>query len=145
MKSSLKVGIFTLFTDQYPIPVTDLAIALEERGFESLWLGEHTHIPTRTTIFSREVALAGAARLGDPFVLLAAAAAVTTRLRLGTAVCLAAEREPLQLANEVATLDMISDGRVEFGIGYGATFQKWRTGASTLLDDSPFCVKKFWP
>jgi probable F420-dependent oxidoreductase len=119
MNSPVKVGIFSSFTDRSPISVTDLAKAVEDRGFESLWFGEHTHIPTSSVMFPREIALATVARLGDPFVLLSAAAAVTTRLRLGTAVCLAAEREPLELAHEVATLDMISGGRVEFGIGYG--------------------------
>jgi probable F420-dependent oxidoreductase len=146
----VKVGIFTMFTDRTPISVTDLAKALEDRGFESLWFGEHTHIPTSTVMFPPEISLATTARLGDPFVLLSAAAAVTTRLRLGTAVCLAAEHEPIELAHEVATLDMISNGRVELGIGYGSNAPEMENRGldpskrRQILREKVLAMKEIW-
>jgi probable F420-dependent oxidoreductase len=94
---------------------------MEERGFESLFLPEHTHIPT-----SRKSAWAGGPDLPkdywhthDPFVGLACAAAVTKKLKLGTGICLLAQREPIVTAKSVASLDMMSGGRFIFGIGGG--------------------------
>ena len=116
----MKIGCFSFNTD-YGIRADVLARALEERGFESLWVGEHTHIPA-----NRRTPYPGGGDLpkpyyhmSDPFVSLAAAAAVTKRLKLGTGVCLVIERDPITLAKEVATLDHISDGRFLFGIGAG--------------------------
>jgi probable F420-dependent oxidoreductase len=103
------------------MPVVEVARALEERGYESLFLPEHTHIPV-----SRRSPWPGGAELPrqyshtlDPFVGLAAAAAATKNLRLGTGICLLTERDPIVTAKEVATLDLISNGRFEFGIGAG--------------------------
>ncbi|MGB8386764.1 LLM class F420-dependent oxidoreductase [Mycobacterium sp.] len=150
MNSLVKVGVFTMFTDRTPVTITELAKALEDRGFESLWFGEHTHIPTSTVMFPPEIALATTARLGDPLVLLSAAAAVTTTLRLGTAVCLAAEREPIELAHEVATLDMISNGRVELGIGYGSNPPEMEnrgldpTKRRRILREKILAMKEIW-
>src|SRR5512132_603666 len=94
----------TMFPTDYAIDVPSLARACEERGFESLFLPEHTHIPT-----SRRSPWPGGAELPkeyshtlDPFVGLAAAAAVTDRLLLGTGICLVIERDPITLAKEVA-------------------------------------------
>jgi probable F420-dependent oxidoreductase len=110
-----------MFPTDYSMPVTDLARAVEERGFESLWFPEHTHIPT-----SRLSPWPGGAELPteyshtlDPFAAFGAAAAVTTNLRLGTGICLVIERDPIVLAKEVATVDFISGGRFLFGIGGG--------------------------
>ena len=110
-----------MFPTDYAMPVTDLARAVEERGFESLWFPEHTHIPT-----SRLSPWPGGAELPkeyshtlDPFAAFGAAAAVTTTLRLGTGICLVIERDPIVLAKEVATVDFISGGRFLFGIGGG--------------------------
>jgi len=99
----------------------ELAQEAEARGFESLFLPEHTHIPVaRTTPYpGGEPLPEELARLHDPFVALAAAAAVTTRLRLGTGVCLVVERDPIVLAKEVASLDVLSGGRFVFGVGFG--------------------------
>jgi probable F420-dependent oxidoreductase len=112
---------FYLFVTDFSISIVELARALEERGFESLFVPEHTHIPS-----SRRSPWPGGAELPreyshtlDPFVGLAAAAAVTTKLRLGTGICLLTERDPIVTAKEVATLDLISNGRFEFGIGAG--------------------------
>jgi probable F420-dependent oxidoreductase len=113
-------GLFMFPTDCAIQPV-ELAIAAEERGFESLFFPEHTHIPA-----SRKTPFPGGTELPkeyshthDPFVALGAAAAVTKKLKLGTGVCLVIERDPIVLAKEVASLDMISNGRVVFGIGGG--------------------------
>jgi probable F420-dependent oxidoreductase len=116
----MKIGFFHFATD-YSMPVVEVARALEERGYESLFLPEHTHIPV-----SRRSPWPGGAELPrqyshtlDPFVGLAAAAAATKNLRLGTGICLLTERDPIVTAKEVATLDLISNGRFEFGIGAG--------------------------
>src|SRR5262245_17254417 len=116
----MKIGFYYFATD-YSMPVVEVARALEERGYESLFVPEHTHIPA-----SRRTPWPGGAELPreyshtlDPFVGLAAAAAATRTLRLGTGICLLTERDPIVTAKEVATLDLISGGRFEFGIGAG--------------------------
>jgi probable F420-dependent oxidoreductase len=109
------------FATDYSIDVVELARALEERGFESLFLAEHTHIPV-----SRQSPWPGGAELPrhyrhtlDPFVALAAAATATRSLRLGTGICLVVERDPIITAKEVASLDLLSGGRVILGVGAG--------------------------
>jgi probable F420-dependent oxidoreductase len=116
----MKLGFYYFATD-YSMPIVEVAQALEERGFESLFLPEHTHIPV-----SRRSPWSGGAELPkryshtlDPFVSLGAAAAATRTLRLGTGICLLTERDPIVTAKEVATLDLISGGRFEFGLGAG--------------------------
>ncbi len=113
-------GIVTIPT-HYTIQPIDLARWLEEHGFESLFFGEHTHIPT-----SRISPFPGGGNLPsyyseffDPFIGLTAAAAVTQKLRVGTSVCLVPEHHPITLAKEVACLDHVSNGRFLFGIGAG--------------------------
>ena len=113
-------GLCTFPTD-YSMPFPDLAVAAEERGFESLWVAEHSHIPV-----SRRTPFPGGGELPkmyydtlDPFVALAAAASVTRTLKLGTGVCLVIQRDPIQTAKEVASLDQLSKGRFLFGIGGG--------------------------
>jgi probable F420-dependent oxidoreductase len=97
--------------------VADLAAAVEERGLESLWVAEHTHIPARGTEGS-DLPRHYSHTL-DPFVALAAAAAATTTLRVGTAICQIVEREPIVTAKAVASLDVVSGGRFLFGVGAG--------------------------
>ena len=116
----MKIG-FYYFATEYSMPIVEAARALEERGYESLFVPEHTHIPA-----SRRTPWPGGAELPrqyshtlDPFVALAAAAAATKTLRLGTGICLLTERDPIVTAKAVATLDLISGGRFEFGIGAG--------------------------
>ena len=116
----MKYGVYQFSTD-YAMRADDLARAVEERGFESLFVPEHTHIPV-----SRKSPGPVGPNLPreywhtlDPFVTLAAAAAVTSRLKLGTGICLVIERDPITLAKEVASLDHLSRGRVLFGIGGG--------------------------
>ncbi|NNL86005.1 MAG: LLM class F420-dependent oxidoreductase [Myxococcales bacterium] len=116
----MKLGVFT-YNDDFVMHPAPLAKALEERGFESLWIGEHTHIPaSRKTPYPLGGELPKEyIHMMDPFVSLGAAAAVTERLKLGTGICLVIERDVITLAKEVATLDVISGGRVLFGIGGG--------------------------
>jgi probable F420-dependent oxidoreductase len=109
------------FLTEYGMQPAELARAVEERGFESLLLPEHTHIPV-----SRRTPYPGGGELPreyshtvDPFVALAAMASVTERLKLGTGVCLVIERDPIVTAKEVATLDQISGGSFLFGVGAG--------------------------
>jgi probable F420-dependent oxidoreductase len=111
----------SIFTTDYSIPAHQLATALEERGFESFWAPEHSHIP-----LSRRSPWPGGAELPkpyydcfDPFVVLSVAAAVTRRLKLGTGVCLVIQRDTIQAAKLVASLDQASGGRFLFGIGGG--------------------------
>ncbi len=110
-----------MFATDYAIRPDELARAVEERGFESLWFPEHTHIPA-----SRKSPWPGGAELPkdywhthDLFVALAMAAGATRKLKVGSGICLVVERDPIILAKEVATLDVLSDGRFLFGIGGG--------------------------
>src|ERR1700731_165514 len=117
----MEIGAAIFFTD-YSMTPTELAVALEERGFDSLWVAEHSHIPVsrRFTHPQGEAALTKEYfDVMDPFVTLSAAAAVTTRLKLGTAVCLVIQRGTIQTAKLVASLDQVSKGRFLFGIGCG--------------------------
>jgi probable F420-dependent oxidoreductase len=108
------ISVFT----GYSVPPAELGPAVEERGFESLFYPEHTHIPVRSLRADGSSPKAYARSL-DPFVALAAVAATTSRLKLGTGVCLVPERDPIVTAKEVATLDHISGGRFLFGVGAG--------------------------
>ncbi len=110
-----------MFPTDYSIGPAELASEAENRGFGTLWFPEHTHIPVgRKTPYPAGGELPTEySHTLDPFVALAAAAAVTERLRLGTGVCLVAQHDPIVLAKEVATLDLISGGRFVFGIGVG--------------------------
>src|SRR5258708_11224400 len=100
---------------------TERALALESRGFEWLWTPEHSHIPlTRKTPFPSGGDLPKKYYdVMDPFVVLGAAAAVTKTLLLGTGICLVAQRDPIQTAKQVASIDQVSGGRFLFGIGHG--------------------------
>src|SRR5205823_1662835 len=117
---TVHLGFSTMNTPE-DVPVVDLAPALEDRGYESLWLGEHPHIPcSRETRYPTGGELPPEyLRMMDPFVSLTMAAAVTEHLRLGTAVTLALEHEVFDLAKTVATLDVLSRGRVLLGVGVG--------------------------
>ena len=111
----------TMFPTDYAIRPDELARAAEERGFESLWFPEHTHIPTsRRTPYPAGGELPKEySHTHDPFVALTMAAAVTKRLKVATGICLVIERDPIVLAKEVASLDLLSNGRFILGIGGG--------------------------
>jgi probable F420-dependent oxidoreductase len=117
----MRHGITIIATDQ-SMDVVALAREVEDRGFDSLYLPEHTHIPiSRVTPppTGEPELLMEYKRMLDPFVALAAAAAVTERIRLGTGIALPAQREPIVTAKAVATLDLLSCGRTVLGIGFG--------------------------
>ncbi|MDQ1705531.1 MAG: hypothetical protein QOF18_1897 [Frankiaceae bacterium] len=116
----MNLGV-ALFATDLTSDVRDVARAAEDAGFESLFVAEHTHIPaSRATPYPMGGELPDEyARTLDPFVALTAAAAVTERLRLGTGVCLVVERDPIVLAKEVSSLDVLSAGRVLLGVGAG--------------------------
>jgi probable F420-dependent oxidoreductase len=123
----MDVGLTMFPTDEAIDPVA-LGRAAEDAGFESLFFPEHTHIPV-----SRDSPWPGGgelpreyARTYDPFVALSAIAATTERLRLGTGICLVVERDPITLAKAVASLDRLSGGRFEFGVGAGWNREEMR-------------------
>lgn len=113
-------GVLTFVTDE-GIGPADLGKALEQRGFESLFIAEHSHIPAGDTT---PYPMGGPIppkyyRTLDPFVALTAAAVVTERLVLGTGIALVPQRDPIHAAKEVASLDLVSQGRFRFGVGVG--------------------------
>lgn len=116
----MKFGASMFFTD-YSMGSAELAVALEERGFDIVWAPEHSHIPT-----SRKSSFILGSELPkryydvmDPFVTLTAAAMATRTLKVGTGVCLVAQRDPIQTAKLVASIDQVSGGRFVFGVGNG--------------------------
>ena len=141
-----------MFSTDYSIRPDDLAKMLEDRGFESMWVPEHTHIPA-----GRQSPWPGGGDLPkeywhtyDPFVALTAAAAVTKTIKLGTGICLMIERDPITTAKEIASLDMISGGRFIFGVGggwnaeemedHGINFKgRWR-----VLRENILAMKEIW-
>jgi probable F420-dependent oxidoreductase len=119
-EGGMDFGAFMFHTD-YSMPIVDLALACEARGFESLWAPEHSHIP-----LSRKSPFPGGGDVPkmyydamDPFVILTAAAAATKTLKVGTGVCLVIQRDTIQTAKLAASLDQVSKGRFLFGIGGG--------------------------
>jgi len=142
----------SMFITDYTIRPDELAREMEQRGFESFWAPEHTHIPvSRRTPYPAGGDLPKEYwHLYDPFLTLTAMAAATTRLRLATGICLIIERDPIITAKEVATLDQLSGGRAIFGIGggwnaeemgnHGTEFSKrWR-----VLRERVLAMKEIW-
>lgn len=134
----------SMFPTDYAIQPVPLARAVEERGLDSLFFPEHTHIPA-----SRLSPWPGGPELPqeywhthDPFVALAACAAVTERILLGTGICLVIERDPIQLAKEVASLDVISGGRVILGIGAGWNREEMENHGASFKDRWPILREK---
>lgn len=147
----MRVGVFYFPTD-YGINIGELAAALEARGFESLFVCEHTHIPV-----SRRTPFPGGGELPkryshthDPFVALAFAAAATKHLVLGTGICLVTERDPIVTAKSVASLDQLSGGRFVFGIGGGWNVEEMENHGTRhdtrfkLLRERVLAMKALW-
>lgn len=138
----------------YAIQPVPLAEAVEARGFESLFFPEHTHIPlSRRTAYPMpgEELPKEYSHAHDPFVALAAAACVTRKIKLGTGVCLVVERDPIVLAKQVASLDLISGGRVVLGIGGGWNAEEMADHGITdykrrfvLLREKVLAMKEIW-
>ena len=117
----MRLGITAALTDRDLSPAA-LAVAVEERGFDSMWLPEHTHLPVREATppaLVEGVRLDDYKRCVDPLVALATASAVTEHIGLGTGILLAAQHDAIVLAKQVATLDHLSGGRVSLGVGFG--------------------------
>ena len=114
----MKIGISMFVTDRTASP-GEVAAAVEARGIESYWVSEHSHIPLREPHPFTGFDVRTYAAMLDPFVALTAAAGATKTIRLGTAVCLIAQRDPIDCAKSVASVDLLSGGRVELGIGAG--------------------------
>jgi probable F420-dependent oxidoreductase len=147
----MHLGI-AIFPTEYAISPDELASEVEQRGFESIWFPEHTHIPA-----SRRTPWPGGGDLPreywhtyDPFIALTAAASATTRLRLGTGICLVIERDPIVTAKEVATLDKLSNGRVIFGIGGGWNAEEMENHGTDykrrwrVLRERALAMKEIW-
>jgi probable F420-dependent oxidoreductase len=150
----MRLGVMMFPTDKAIQPM-ELATEVEARGFDSLWFPEHSHIPSsrRTPWGGRE----GAPplpeeywRSHDQFVALTAAAAVTTTLKVATGITLVAQRDPLWLAKEVASLDMISGGRFILGVGYGWNIEEMENhGVQTnrrraIVREKMLACKELW-
>ncbi|WP_027947099.1 TIGR03619 family F420-dependent LLM class oxidoreductase, partial [Amycolatopsis taiwanensis] len=147
----MKYGVATFVTD-YGIGPAALGTALEERGFDALLVSEHSHIPV-----SRETPYPGGGELPrryfrtlDPFVALTAAASVTSNLLLGTGVVLLVQRDVIHTAKEVSSLDLVSGGRVLFGVGAGWNREEMRNHGTdprtrgALLDERIEALKAIW-
>lgn len=147
----MKTGVFYFPTD-YGIQPGELGKALEDRGFESLFVCEHTHIPT-----SRRSPFPGGGELPkryshthDPFVALSFAAAATSKLRLGTGICLIPQRDPIVTAKAIASLDMLSGGRFELGAGGGWNVEEMEHHGAKyetrfkLLQERILAMKELW-
>jgi probable F420-dependent oxidoreductase len=147
----MEVGLAHFLTD-YGMQPVELARKVEERGFESLFLPEHTHIPA-----SRDTPYPGGGELPpeyshtlDPFAALAAIAAVTDRIKIGTGVCLVIQRDPIVTAKEVATVDQISGGRFLFGVGAGWNREEMENHGTdyrtrfTRMRESVEAMKAIW-
>lgn len=147
----MKIGISTFVNDD-TIDTVSLARAIEERGFDSLAIAEHTHIPA-----SRESAYPMGGELPpiyyrtlDPFVTLAAAAAVTSEIDLVTGIALQIQRDPIITAKEAASIDLISGGRFVLGVGAGWNLEEMRNHGTdpktrgALLDEQIEAIKELW-
>jgi probable F420-dependent oxidoreductase len=161
----MQIGVLYWATDETMRP-TDFAVELEDRGFESLWLGDHTHVPVaRQTPYpssaNRNPGLDGVGlepgeipreykRMLDPLVSLGMAAVVTTRIKLGIGVCLVAQRDPILLAKETATIDLISGGRFILGVGFGWSEEEMRAHGiqrrqrHAIVRDKVAAVRALW-
>ncbi|CAM3503265.1 LLM class F420-dependent oxidoreductase [Mycobacterium frederiksbergense] len=147
----MKFGISTFVTDDGIDPAS-LATAIEERDFHSLVIAEHTNIPA-----SRETAYPMGGELPDiyyktldPFVTLAAAAAVTSKIQLFTGIALLIQRDPIITAKEAASVDLLSGGRFVFGVGAGWNLEEMRNHGTdpktrgALLDERIEAIKALW-
>lgn len=147
----MQIGVATFITDE-GIGPADLGRALEERAFDSLLITEHSHIPA-----SRETPYVGGGDLPrvyyrtlDPFVALTAAAVVTTGLQVATGVALVPQRDVIHTAKQVASLDLVSNGRFLFGVGVGWNIEEMRSHGTDpasrgrRLDESLVAMKRIW-
>ena len=146
-----RFGVCVLPTDQ-TLPPPDIARAVEERGLDMLFFAENSHVPVihRKNSYHSDALIEPFARMHDSITALAACAAVTRRIQLGTGVCLLTERDPIITAKAIATLDHIADGRVVFGIAggwikeamehHGSPFrERWR-----IVRERALAIRTLW-
>src|SRR4051794_6543777 len=149
--TDLQFGL-AMFPTDYAIDPVALGRLAEERGFESLWFPEHTHIPSeRATPYPAGGDLPQEYwHTYDPFGALSAVAATTERLKVGTGICLIVERDPITTAKEVASLDLLSGGRFLFGIGAGWNREEMANHGTdprtrfTLMRERVEAMKAIW-
>jgi len=147
----MHVGV-AIFPTDYSIQPHELAMEAENRGFESMWLPEHSHIPT-----SRKSPWPGGGELPkmyydsyDPFVSLGAAAVVTKTIKLCTGICLVVQRDPIHTAKEVSTIERLSNGRVILGVGGGWNAEEMADHGTTfetrfkLMRERILAMKEIW-
>ncbi|MBM3658729.1 MAG: LLM class F420-dependent oxidoreductase [Actinobacteria bacterium] len=148
----MRYGVTIFATDQ-TWRIDEVAVAAEARGFTSLYIPEHTHIPvSRTTPPpTGEAELAeGYKRTLDPFIALAAAGARTSTIRLGTGISLIGQREPIVTAKAIATLDYLTGGRVDLGIGFGWNIDEMEnhgidpTRRRELVRETVLAMRSLW-
>ena len=139
----------TMWFTEYSISPSELAVTLEERGFESLWASEHSHLPVAGDVGDEELRKVQADAM-DPFLTLIAAAMSTKTLRLGTGICLVNQRDPIQTAKLVASIDQLSGGRFLFGIGNGWHEEEMRNHGTAfatrhqLVQERVEAMKAIW-
>jgi probable F420-dependent oxidoreductase len=126
-EAQMRYSVTMVATDR-GLGIADVARAVEERGLDGIWLPDHTHIPvSRQTPYPLGGELPERyQRTLDPLTALAMAAAVTSRIRVGTGVLLAAQRDPIVTAKALATIDDQSGGRLAVGVGYGWNLEEMR-------------------
>jgi probable F420-dependent oxidoreductase len=147
----MRFGISSLLTD-YGLPPDEVARTAEAAGFDSLWVGDHTHIPASLeSVKDQWWSISDSYWHNlDMFVSLAMAAAATTSLRIATGVCLLVQRDPIVVAKETATLDVLSGGRFMFGIGGGWNAEEMANHGTafgtrwTLLRERAEVVRTIW-
>lgn len=147
----MKIGAFMFATD-YNIDIVELAKAMEDRGFDALFVPEHTHIPAsrRSSFPSGGDLPKKYVHTHDPLVSLAFAAAATENLTIGTGICLVPQHDPIVLAKGIASLDMLSNGRFVFGIGGGWNVEEMENHGATyktrfaMLREKILAMKEIW-
>jgi probable F420-dependent oxidoreductase len=144
------VGYFPTHDAVAPGP---LARLVEERGQSALFFAEHTHIPASRDTPYGDGSKALPRRYWhtyDLFVALTAAAAATSRLRVGSGICLVIERDPIITAKEVASVDHLSGGRFEFGVGAGWNREEMRNHGTdarrrfSIMRERILAIKEIW-
>ncbi len=114
----MKFGVSMFATDTSARPA-DVAPLAEQMGFDAFWVSEHSHMPLDTEFPLADEVPREYASMLDPFVALAAAASVTSTIKIGTAICIVPQHDPINCAKAVASIDLVSNGRMVFGVGAG--------------------------
>lgn len=143
----MRIGLFAALANPFATPdyLNALGPAAEERGFHSIWAAEHVvlfdqYASQYPYAADGRIPAGGESGMLEPFTALSFLAASTSRIRLGTGICLVPQRNPVYTAKEVAAVDWLSNGRFDFGVGVGWLAEEFaacnvpfeRRGARTL-------------